>query len=404
VTDAGGVEGRAAALTGIVARMAEADSREAMAQALAGGVVQTTGMIACGVLLLDGDPPRLRVAGAHGLPADYAQRFEAVVAAGWTLPAVRACATGCPVVVARHGYDPMLAGLRELDGDLAWDRIVCVPLVAGGRAVGALEGFFGPVPAADADLAGVLGAFGNQPAVEHAQVPSDGQKRLVLQERRRLARELHDSVSQALFSMTLQARAAQLALEQDGIDPGGPLGRRIARLRELTEGALAEVRALIFELRPEALQEEGLVAAIRKQAEGLAAREDLVLEVDAPQERISLPAKVEEQLYRVAQEALGNVVRHAAASRIRIRLQVTDLPEATVILEIVDDGVGFDPSRPRPGHLGLASMAARTSQLGGRLEVDSAPGHGTRVRAVVPVPTGPRPVAGAARPPRRRCG
>ena len=217
--------------------------------------------------------------------------------------------------------------------------------------------------------------------IENARLFSEAQDRLTLEERTRLARELHDSVSQALFAMTLETGAAQLAVKEPGADLAA-LSSRLERLRELTEGAMAEMRALIFELRPDAIQEEGLVAAIRKHAEGIAAREDLDTTVSAPEDRVSLPPDVEEQLYRLAQEALANVTRHARASRLHIRITAPN--GDAVVLEIEDDGVGFDPSTHRPGHLGLRSMAQRAESLGGQLHVSSAPGEGTLVRAVIP--------------------
>lgn len=180
--------------------------------------------------------------------------------------------------------------------------------------------------------------------------------------------------------MTLETGAAFLALEQAGTDQAG-LAARLSRLRELTEGALAEMRALIFELRPDAIREEGLVAAIRKHAAGIAAREELKVLVQVRDE-VALPPAVEEQLYRLAQEALSNATRHSRAQSVRIRLGSEG---ERVVLEIEDDGIGFDPSRPRPGHLGMRSMLQRAQALGGTLEVASQPGAGTCVRASVPL-------------------
>jgi signal transduction histidine kinase len=123
-------------------------------------------------------------------------------------------------------------------------------------------------------------------AIENARLFAEAQERLAIEARHRLAGELHDSVSQALFSMTLETRAAQLALEQEQADLVDDVGRRLARLRELTENALAEMRALIFELRPEALREEGLAAAVSKHAQAAAARADLVIDVETLEERV----------------------------------------------------------------------------------------------------------------------
>ncbi|HEX2047840.1 MAG TPA: PAS domain S-box protein [Acidimicrobiales bacterium] len=210
---------------------------------------------------------------------------------------------------------------------------------------------------------------------------TEARRAMVAEERNRLARELHDSVSQALFSMTLQARALELALAREGVDPGGPVSDGIAQIRQLTQGALAEMRALIFELRPGALSEEGLGAALRKLAAALEAKEGLRVDVSAPADRVPLPPDVEENLYGLAREALSNVVKHARASTVRIRL---DIAPDRLELEIADDGVGFDTGASRPGHLGLKTMSERAAGIDGRLDVVSAPGGGTAVRVTVP--------------------
>jgi len=205
------------------------------------------------------------------------------------------------------------------------------------------------------------------------------------EERQRLASELHDSVSQALFSMTLHTRAVQLAVQQQGVDPQGQIVRGLAELRALTQGALTEMRALIFQLRPDALHEEGLVAAIRRHAAAVATREGFEVRVHAAEDRLPLDERAEEELFRVVQEALHNSVKHARPSRVDIRLvePPTD-PAGTLVVEVADDGVGFDPDAPHPGHLGLEGMRERARRLGGRLTIDSRPAGSTTVRAVLP--------------------
>jgi signal transduction histidine kinase len=200
-------------------------------------------------------------------------------------------------------------------------------------------------------------------------------------ERQRIARDLHDSVSQSLFSTTLHVRTAQHALGREGLDSIGPVGEELSEIGQLTRGALAEMRALIFELQPGALAEEGLVAALSKHASALSAREGLVIEVHGPGERLPLGAEVEEQLYRLGQEALANVVKHARARRATVRIAAED---DTVWIEVSDDGRGFDPAAVGREHFGLRSMRGRVADLGGRLEVTSALGRGTVLRVEVP--------------------
>jgi signal transduction histidine kinase len=159
------------------------------------------------------------------------------------------------------------------------------------------------------------------------------------------------------------------------------VGEELGEIGQLTRGALAEMRALIFELQPGALAEEGLVAALAKQASALSAREGLVIEVDGPGDRLPVSAEVEEQLYRLGQEALANVVKHARASSATVRIAATD---DTVSIEVSDDGRGFDPAAVGPDHFGLRSMRGRVADLGGRLEITSTPGRGTALRVEVP--------------------
>ncbi len=206
------------------------------------------------------------------------------------------------------------------------------------------------------------------------------------EERAHLARELHDSVTQALFSMTLQERSLELLLERD---PGQVPGK-LAELRELQRDALAETRALIFELRPGNLQEHGLAAALRTHAAGLNARIGLPVVVDADLGDRRPALEIEEALYRIAQEALHNVVKHAGACQARAAL---DWQADAIHIRVEDDGRGFDPEAVPAGHLGLAGMRVRAERLGGWLRVESAPGRGTVIEAVIPgAPTrGPAP-------------
>jgi signal transduction histidine kinase len=200
-------------------------------------------------------------------------------------------------------------------------------------------------------------------------------------ERQRIARDLHDSVSQSLFSTTLHVRTAQRALELEQLDATGPVGEELSEIGQLTRGALAEMRALIFELQPDALAEEGLVTALTKQASALSAREELVIEVTGPDPRLPLGPEVEEQLYRLGQEALANVVKHARASNATVRIATED---DTVSIQVSDNGRGFDPAAVGREHFGLRSMRGRVADLAGRLEVTSAPGRGTVLRVEVP--------------------
>jgi signal transduction histidine kinase/DNA-binding LacI/PurR family transcriptional regulator len=203
-------------------------------------------------------------------------------------------------------------------------------------------------------------------------------------ERQRLAGELHDSVSQALFSMTLHTRALQLALQQDSGDPNGRLARGLTELRELTQSALSEMRSLILQMRPESLHEEGLVVALRRYAASVASREGLDIGFHAPELRLSLDPRVEEELLRVVQEAVHNSVKHARPRRIDLTVLAPAEQPGDLIVEVADDGTGFDPKISRPGHLGLHIMRERIERIGGQLTVDSSPSRSTTIRALLP--------------------
>jgi PAS domain S-box-containing protein len=196
------------------------------------------------------------------------------------------------------------------------------------------------------------------------------------EERAHLARELHDSVTQALFSMTLVSRSVELLLDRD-VEAARA---QLAQLRDLQREALAEMRALIFELRPGNLEQDGLARALRTHTAALQGRIGLPIVVESALDE-RLPLAIEEVLYRISQEALHNVVKHASARQVRLEVGRT---ASGVRLDVHDDGKGFDPTRVPDGHLGLAGMRARADKIGAKFSVWSVPGEGTRVEVLVP--------------------
>jgi PAS domain S-box-containing protein len=196
------------------------------------------------------------------------------------------------------------------------------------------------------------------------------------QERAHLARELHDSVTQALFSMTLVTRTTELLVDRDAAKAKDQL----ATLRDLQREALAEMRALIFELRPGNLEQDGLLPALKTHTAALQGRIGLPVVVTSDlQDR--LPLNVEEVLYRISQEALHNIVKHAAARQVTLSI---DRVKSGVRLRIADDGKGFDQSSVPDGHLGLAGMRARAEKIGATMAVSSTPGSGTTIEVFLP--------------------
>jgi signal transduction histidine kinase len=210
--------------------------------------------------------------------------------------------------------------------------------------------------------------------IENARLYERSRELSIVEERNRLARELHDSVSQKLFGLILSAESATTLVDGDP----GKARDELERLRALAQEAQEELRSLVFELRPPALESEGLAEALRKHVDVLQRvyRREIALEVAGTPRRVP---ELEREVFRIAQEALENALRHADAERLRLRLTA---PDGRLELTVSDDGVGFDPTAPavRSRKLGLTSMEERAQALGGTLTIDSQPGRGTTVR------------------------
>jgi PAS domain S-box-containing protein len=197
------------------------------------------------------------------------------------------------------------------------------------------------------------------------------------QERAHLARELHDSVTQALFSMTLVTRTTELLVDRDPAAAKEKLGS----LRDLQREALAEMRALIFELRPGNIEQDGLLPALKTHTAALQGRIGLPIVVTSNLTD-RLPIALEEVLYRISQEALHNIVKHAAARQ--VTLAIEEVAGTGLRVRIVDDGKGFEAAAVPDGHLGLAGMRARAEKIGATFAVTSKPGAGTTIEVTVP--------------------
>ncbi len=214
-------------------------------------------------------------------------------------------------------------------------------------------------------------------AIDNARLYERSRELTVIEERNRLARELHDAVSQTLFSIVFTARSAATLLERDPEAARSQVGD----LQQLAQDAQREMRSLIFELRPAEIEREGLVSTLRKHVDVLRRvyPADIQLTIDG---EYGLAPQAEKELFRLAQEALSNALKHSAAERVRIHLFADG---NRVSLEVQDDGGGFDPlAEGEEMGLGLTSMRERVQLLGGILAIDSAPGKGTTVSMEVP--------------------
>jgi len=373
---------QAAALAQAAASVATSDSIEAVIDAISECALAGTRALAAWVKLDDEDHVP-RWVGAAGVPDSFrehlrsgaceaAARFidqealaarRAVVYADWRQQMERALGAECPL-------------------NFPWQPAAIARLLHRGEAVGLLTAIFREGEMPYANETSFLAALADQAAIAaaNARLLAAAREKVALRERQRLARELHDSVSQSLYA--IQA-GVQIARERLGQDSAG-IAQPIDYVLRLAEASQAEMRALIFELRPEALETEGLVAALNRQIDAVRAKQGISAQTITSTEP-ELPIEVKQALYRVGREALWNAVKHARARRVDVRLEAYG---DSVELEIADDGVGFDPNGSFPGHLGLRSMHERAIGAGGLLEIVSARGRGTRV--VTRVPSAPQ--------------
>ena len=372
----------AVALAQTTAQLVGAGTVDEILRGIARHAVESTTATACGIVVV-GEDHKLAAAGGFGFP-DRARSMGAWTASSVTLdemPGGAQVLTGRSVYMpdarSAMGAAPATKAFAATMDSLDWQGSYYAPLSWEGEVFGVF-GVHLPSGAAspNADVCAFYDILANQVsvAVTNARLAAS-------LERTRLARELHDSISQALFSMTMHARAAQLAMTKAELDATGPLGRSVAQLAELTRGTLAEMRALIFELRPGALAEEGLVSALRKQGAALTAREQVPITVVGPERRLDLGAGVEEHLYRIALEALNNVVKHARAEQVAVHVTVEG---GALRIVVSDDGAGFEPDAEHSGSMGLSTMAERARAVGAQFIVTSERGNGTVVTVTLP--------------------
>jgi signal transduction histidine kinase len=298
-------------------------------------------------------PSRLRV-GSEGLTGHAAAQTE-------------------PIVVADVSLDPRYVVMQ---GTAARSE-ACLPIAVKGTVIGVLDVQSDRLDAFDETDVSVLESLAHQiaAAIENSRLYRQSQQAAVFEERQRIARELHDAVTQTLFSASLIAQALPAVWQRDREEGEKLLGD----LRQLARGALAEMRTLLLELRPAALAESKLEDLIRQLAEAASGREGLPIEVTCDGSGF-LPPDVHVAFYRIAQEALNNVAKHARASQASVELQLD--PDEGAVLDIRDDGRGFTLDDVRAGELGLGIMRERAEAIGGDLVIDSQPGRGTQVTLI----------------------
>jgi nitrate/nitrite-specific signal transduction histidine kinase len=259
-----------------------------------------------------------------------------------------------------------------------------IPLRIGNRIIGTLHLLSSEPGSFTAEDVLVAQSLGDQIAIaiENARLYERSRELAVLEERNRLARELHDAMNQSLYSIVLFAGAAHKEAEKAGQDS---IRRYLTRVESMAQQALKEMRLMLYELRPQELEQRGLVGALQQRleaVEGLAGV-DVKLQING---EIDLPPPMEETLYRIVQEALNNALKHAAATSVTVSIASQD---SQVEVKVIDDGVGFDPSEPtHTAGMGVASMCDRAHELGATLQIESAREEGTSVILRIAMPAG----------------
>ena len=334
-----------------------------------------TGAIGSTIFLLDSERDGwLRVARSTGVASPSLEHIP-----------IEKSLTGLAIREGKHfkSNDPASEEQSfRMRGEEELTSLLAVPLCVKGVVIGALDMVNKPRGFTQEDIR-IINLFADQAAIaiENARLYQQAQELAAAQERQRLARDLHDAVTQTLFSTSLIAEVLPDIWEKDPDE-----GKRLLKeVRQLSRGALTEMRALLLELRPAALVEAKLSVLLRQLAEAASGRTGVPITVSVESE-CEIPPDVHIAIYRVAQEALNNIVKHAHASQAAINLRCKEASmkdkKSIVELNIHDDGRGFDTSCMPPDQMGLRIMRERTEAIGAKLKIKSKPGSGTRITVV----------------------
>jgi len=351
---------------------------------------EVLGSDAIGIFRLDREQDILSIQASRGLEAEYIAQMVIPSGEG---PLGEAVTKRRPVLVPDRLSDTDEEGACE--EDIRWLEILrrsasrlrsafVVPLVIKDESYGAIALYYKSRSGFSQEEIDLAVTFADQAAlaIENARLRDRAEENAALAERTRLARELHDSVTQSLYSVTLYAEAAARLLTAG---KGPEAASHLRELRDTAQEALREMRLLIFQLRPPALEKSGLAGALQARMDAVESRLGVQAEMrlEGPDLASRVPFSVQQELYYVAHEALNNVLRHARAAHVIVGLK---FEEATVWLRVEDDGIGFDPQTAvQGGGLGLDGMLERAKRVGGELTMESQLGSGTRIAIRVPL-------------------
>jgi signal transduction histidine kinase len=421
VTRAGVVQRRLAAIARASSSVAAVGNLAATVDAVAAEVVRADQIEAVQVITLDDTGTRVRLLGTAGFrdSGDFIPRLQRCQELGAELKMLTAAATGKVVSVAHRKpevlADPRWEPLHDIMDQPNWDSYVGVPLIVDGRTVGVLNAFCTPQeqPPTAEDIA-FLVAMAEQAAlaVDRAELVSAAEMQARREERHRVAADLHDSVVQQVFAIKMRAEALRLGIQRDGEVSHEILSEHAEALASSSRLALDDLRALILELRPGGLAEQGLIRSVAAWVESVGARTGIAVTFRSDLEFVALPSGLEDDLYRIVQEALHNVVKHAEATAVDVSIAVRGIGNGLLVVDISDDGVGF--RRPLPatpaepaiaalpatpaepaGSLGMLSMRERAQRWGGSVVLRGRSGQGGHLRVTIPLPTGPGSPSGS---------
>lgn len=385
---------RIAAIARTSAKLVSEGSVTATLDALAAEVLRADALAGVQILTVDATGHGLQIMGSAGFRRwpDFFERLMECRERGAALKMLEALESQEPIVVPGRWSvirnDPAWAPLREYLGELSWDWFASVPLMVRGRAAGVLNAFYAPGQIIGQRALEFLLAMADQAAVavDYASLLENERDLARREERQRLARDLHDSIVQQVFSISMQAKTMGVLGSRADSVPADVVRRNAEEVGVLSRTVLADLRAMVHELRPPSSAALGLEEAVRALVESTTNRTGLRFSLSLGHGLDDLATDMAEDLYRIIAEAIHNVVKHAEASHITIRLAVRD---TIVLATVADDGRGLEASRrggERPESYGLTGMRERAERWGGSVRVQPRRGSGTSVRVVLPLP------------------
>jgi PAS domain S-box-containing protein len=339
-------------------------------------VLEVMGCQIGGIHLVNEAKDQVSLAIWQGIPDEVVAEIETMPMGSGV--AGRILTEGKPLVVPAMADD--VYAVPAAKRILGRQGYIGAPMRAKGQSVGVLSIIGAEGRQFSAEEVALLASIADQigVAVENAQLYQRAERLAVIEERQRLARELHDSVTQSIYSSTLLTETARRSAAAHDLEQ---VQGYLEELGAITQQALKEMRLLVYELRPPALEREGLIGALQQRIDAVEGRAGIQARL-LVEGAVKPEPSVEQALYRIGQEALNNALKHAAAGSVTVRIQAGD---DLIEMHVVDDGRGFDPEAARErGGMGLTTMRERAEQVGGRLIVRSSPGKGTNIQIVVP--------------------